>query len=492
MATMIQSIAAQSEGDNHKKHIIVPMSRLLDNEDLHPNNRKPWLETRKSLRLSEMQIDDPDAPEEPQIGFRWDSDIKYQSEMRYGRRSKLELLWRLGAIPFDRNLHIKKLSWERQDHLYITSQTYGSASSSSSTKTTRPGFEIANGDFTRGGWVHRLFSGDISQEHSSTQAAELRRVNRMRGIILYLETLDSLVSTRSQSNDELGTIDALRPLWHWDHNTLLTFREAARTASSPDGVRLKDFIKASQAVLSRASRYLSERKASTSSVSAISRDALQLALAGYLTREARYTRTALQVIERLYVSTPHDPSRYTIREIGNLQGYAFPPLAERWLYPEVQTLHLSYECLSYDPSHVLDALSLIKLSRQYENDGGSMRAAVASIDKTLLRHMQVLLYSNEAIAISKSPPSWDAALRYDEAVAAMGAYFRLPTLVTRVRARQAIRHVDPSDTTEEYASSQKDAPTAGQLDAFHRGLANVAFSRAPDAISPFVDYLFQL
>ncbi|KAK9899765.1 hypothetical protein P389DRAFT_156689, partial [Cystobasidium minutum MCA 4210] len=187
MAALVQTMASKAEGQGSKRHVIVPMARLLNNQDVLQDNAAHWLS--KDVRLEDLEIDLADAPEEPQVGFRWDSPVSYQPSMRYGRRSKLELLWRLGAIPFARGLHIKRLPWEKQDHLYITPHSYASAVTASVSQE-QTSYGISDGDFAKAGWVHRLFSGDTSQEHSTKQAAELRRLNRMRGIIAYLEDLD--------------------------------------------------------------------------------------------------------------------------------------------------------------------------------------------------------------------------------------------------------------------------------------------------------------
>ncbi|KNC82041.1 hypothetical protein SARC_05658 [Sphaeroforma arctica JP610] len=67
------------------RYITVPMARLQSND-----------------RLLDADFA-PEATEEPQIIFRHDAKERFNVMMRYGRRPKVELLWRLKvAGPWDR------------------------------------------------------------------------------------------------------------------------------------------------------------------------------------------------------------------------------------------------------------------------------------------------------------------------------------------------------------------------------------------------------
>ncbi|WP_245521437.1 hypothetical protein, partial [Mesorhizobium sp. M3A.F.Ca.ET.175.01.1.1] len=60
------------------RYVVVPMARIVDN----------------ALLLDETLT--PPAQEEPQIIFRNDTTELFDEEYGYGRRPKIEMLWRLG------------------------------------------------------------------------------------------------------------------------------------------------------------------------------------------------------------------------------------------------------------------------------------------------------------------------------------------------------------------------------------------------------------
>ncbi|CAH1760756.1 11313_t:CDS:2 [Entrophospora sp. SA101] len=142
------------------KYFIVPMARLTDNNKILVN---PDVK--------------PETPEEPQIIFRHDSEEKYNENMRYGRRSKLEMLWRLG-VPSPRKLLNKPtVPWESNDAAYL---------------------KITKNKYKPIGWVFRLFSGQASQELNKREAGALRAFNRLLAIQDFLDGIDERIARSAQ------------------------------------------------------------------------------------------------------------------------------------------------------------------------------------------------------------------------------------------------------------------------------------------------------
>ncbi|CAG8506997.1 902_t:CDS:2 [Ambispora leptoticha] len=141
------------EWGDHYKYFIVPMARLLNNTDL--------------LTGSDSR---PITPEEPQIIFRNDAEDSYNPKMRYGRRSKLELLWRLG-VNSPHKFSIKAaVPWERE--------------------TEEIQFSREKDHYKSIGWVFRLFSGQALQEENKKEALSLRVFNRLLAIQNFLDGID--------------------------------------------------------------------------------------------------------------------------------------------------------------------------------------------------------------------------------------------------------------------------------------------------------------
>ncbi|ORX54026.1 hypothetical protein DM01DRAFT_1407542 [Hesseltinella vesiculosa] len=145
------------------KYFTVPMARLLDNSVL--------------LTSSDIR---PKAPEEPQIIFRHDADETYNLDMRYGRRSKLELLWTLGALQ-NRHLNRPTVPWEPVERPYSPDK----------------------GNFRTIGWVFRLFSGNPQQEENKKEASSIRAFNRLLAIQSYLDSLDESIARRDFHQEKM-------------------------------------------------------------------------------------------------------------------------------------------------------------------------------------------------------------------------------------------------------------------------------------------------
>lgn len=461
-------MAVEAEGEGSKKHIIVPMARLLNNQDVLSENVEPWLSSGEALQ--DLEIDLADAPEEPQVGFRWDSLVSYQSSMRYGRRSKLELLWRLGAIPFSRGLHIKRLPWEKQDHLYITPHSYASAVTSS-VQQKQTTFGISDGDFAKAGWVHRLFSGDTSQEHSTTRAAELRRLNRMRGIVAYLETLDIKASLGSSNGSQITLGDRF---WHWNQQTLSGIREEMNGLAR-DAHKVNNITRLASDLQHRLSNKLRWQAATNSGlhVDEITGSALSLALSGYLCKNPHFSDAALKGVMAI-LSTPTVPVYQTTLSLGQLtMGYAFPTLPHI-LSGTQHSISLPYNPFTFEIASLLDAVKLVRLSQPAFIPNVAQQKWLAQMEDVFKQHLRVLLLSDDSLALSKAPRTLELALKYDTAVAALSAHLNLPSLVTRVQTRHSLRYLDPE--TGEPSSS--DISTHPPYETFTTGMKNVALEQS--------------
>ena len=116
-APAFQQIRAAVEQNPYFHYVVVPMARIVDNTRL----------------LDEAFT--PPANEEPQIVFRSDTTELFDENYGYGRRPKIEMLWRLGvAGPWDR---FRDDVWD----------------------FPRPRLAADAGLFQSAGWVARLDSG---------------------------------------------------------------------------------------------------------------------------------------------------------------------------------------------------------------------------------------------------------------------------------------------------------------------------------------------
>ncbi|CAG8502516.1 9268_t:CDS:2 [Dentiscutata erythropus] len=149
-------------GDQYK-YFIVPMARLINNS-----------------RLLDGPDTRPITPEEPQIIFRYDSDKTFNETMRYGRRSKLEMLWRLGVPSTSKSSDRSSYPWEFHDSYKSKSVHYKKI-----------------------GWVFRLFSGQASQELNKKEAGSLRAYNRLLAVQELIDSIDERIARKIQGFDPL-------------------------------------------------------------------------------------------------------------------------------------------------------------------------------------------------------------------------------------------------------------------------------------------------
>lgn len=130
------------------KYLVIPMTRVVNNQDLLRQNFEPY------------------PVEEPQIIFRQDAREEFNEMLRYGHYSKIELLWRI-RVPG----YWDAWQWDPWDNLDWQESPEA-------------------GKFKSVGWVARLFSGVKECEQDAKNRAQLRR----QGIRNFLDNLD----------DELG------------------------------------------------------------------------------------------------------------------------------------------------------------------------------------------------------------------------------------------------------------------------------------------------
>ena len=142
-------------------HFVVPMARMLSNEDLLSNATPP------------------EPVEEPQLIFRRDSQETFNADFCYGRRPKVELFWRLG-IP-------GKWDGWRDD-------PWDQPRQPESPEAYR---------FGMAGWVARLYSGMGNLEQNTTESFKNRGRVRQDAIITTLRYLDRRLKAQSANAQAL-------------------------------------------------------------------------------------------------------------------------------------------------------------------------------------------------------------------------------------------------------------------------------------------------
>lgn len=143
------------EHGHRTKYFVVPMIRLQSNDELFDPNFEPG------------------TPEEPQIVFRFDAKERFNPNMRYGRRPKVELLWRLQVPgPWDK--------WPQSIGVWEK-------------KEWTPSDDVKGpGDVPSISWIPRLYSGQGNLEKAGTIVN--RGLSRSQGVEALLTKLDAAVS----------------------------------------------------------------------------------------------------------------------------------------------------------------------------------------------------------------------------------------------------------------------------------------------------------
>ncbi|KAM0793454.1 hypothetical protein ACM66B_000897 [Microbotryomycetes sp. NB124-2] len=496
MHSIIRTLSISGEGPYASRYLIIPMARLLNNNDVKANNSISLLPRDHSHEGGSAEADAeanhrtasaPETPEEPQIGFRYDSTEDFQEAMRYGRRSKLELLWRLGAIPYSRGLDRRTMPWEFADRHHVTADSWGSIPGAQGTPTNSPvhqphyvGGIDDNGEpnphrgplaFAKAGWVHRLFSGHASQERKDTQAVTLRNVNRIKGIIDFLEKLDDRVARGlegclSHEEDAEDCGFSADRLWNFDMESLAYFKVQLRAGESEAVKRVDQFEKLIQPglrLLIKASKggwRLNDLDATWSGL-----QGLQLAMAAYLTGNSTYSELATDMIANRFVkqiplyyrASPKasvlqdvdELAEHIVSENGN--GYVFPPpLPENGQTPvswnsamgqrvsAADVPQLPFEPVQFDPTYLLDAVRLLTDPDTPQHDA-TFAASRKALRPMFVAHLNYLLYHPVAIGLCRHPESPEDGAHYDSKLAALAAYLDDTRLLSRIANRARLR-----------------------------------------------------
>ncbi|CEQ38852.1 SPOSA6832_00330 [Sporobolomyces salmonicolor] len=514
MYSIVKTLSIAGEGPAASRYLVIPMARLLNNDDVRKNNSVSLVpldavEEGASAAL-ESEIHHrpkaaPETPEEPQIGFRYDSTESFQEAMRYGRRSKLELLWRLGAIPYSRALDRRTLPWEVTDRAHITATTWGSIPGAESEHTKDSIIHHPHGDFdpdvspnpergalafVKAGWVYRLFSGHKSQEEHNSEAVTLRNMNRIRGIVAFLERLDEKVArgqegcTRDENPSNCG-FKADR-LWNFDQFAVERLRQKYKLHRRDALEKVDRYEGLIRPVYSSVVKLLKDGDALRSSdAQGAATNSTLLAMAAYLTGNFSYSAAAADLIGQRFVrQTPlfyrQFDQRQQLRRFQDLPdnlkadhatpGYTFPPFpadpgqASTWsaefarMMLEPSAPPLAFDPLSFDvrpllfsgsfttaltsfgfqPILLLDAVRLLNSpnSPRPELSTAASRKAVTPV---VASHLSWLLYAPAAVEFSRDPPSAEDGAYYDAKVAALAAYLDDARLLGRVANRARLR-----------------------------------------------------
>ncbi|KAM0755479.1 hypothetical protein T439DRAFT_375834 [Meredithblackwellia eburnea MCA 4105] len=499
MHSITRTLSIAGEGEKASRYVIIPMHRLLSNEAVLSNNTITLVPRHEPHDGTSSPADDatkfyspkdaPETPEEPQIGFRYDSTETYQEAMRYGRRSKLELLWRLGAIPYARALDRRTLPWEQSDRDHVTADSWGSIPGVEGTDNTLP-YHQPHGDvlyspvanpprgalaFAKAGWVYRLCSGNPLQEEHNQEAIALRSVNRIKGIVAFLERLDEHVARGFAGG--CATDAALcgfrsHRLWSFDTDDVERMRQKFK-AGIPDAVnRVEHFQTMVEGAHHAVSRALTTPyELSTTDANVAANNATMLAMAGFLTGNSSYSSLAADLITSRFVrqvpmfyrvvdqreqlkkyKSGQGPPPVDITQFDG-PGYAFPaPPTEdnedlSWSAAMVQHLSgaplpkMPFEPLEFDPILLMDAVRLLSSPNSPKMPKSSFaqpegRKAVNSIFTTQLSY---LLFNPTATDFSANPPSAEAGAHFDAKVAALAAFIDDARLFIRVANRGRLR-----------------------------------------------------
>ncbi|GAA5891100.1 hypothetical protein JCM6882_006419 [Rhodosporidiobolus microsporus] len=499
MHSIVRTLSITGEGAAASRYVIIPMARLLDNTHVRQNNSVSLVpldgveEGVSAIVESEIHHRPqhaPETPEEPQIGFRYDSTETFQEAMRYGRRSKLEFLWRLGAIPYSRGLDRRTLPWEVTDRAHITSKTWGSIPGVEGAETKDSIVHQPHGEsdpygeanpergplaYVKAGWVYRLFSGHKGQEEHTTEAVTLRNTNRIRGIVAFLERLDERVARGEhgcfgeEENPHLCGFNQER-MWNFDQHSVERLRQKYK-AGRRDAVEKVERYEALIAGTTRSLAKTLQNPAELVNLDAqkAATSATLFAMAAYLTGNSTYTSIAANLIgERFVKRTPMfwrqaDHSDQLLRTIGDeegdqppaddgkdVSGYAFPPFprdpdqASTWSadlgskLAEADAPALPFDALTFDPLLLLDAIRL--LNHPSSPGGDAVKyASRKAVTPMLNSHLSWLLFAPQALELSRQPPSAEEGAFYDTKIAALAAFLDDARLLGRVANRARLR-----------------------------------------------------
>lgn len=176
--------------ENVHKYMITPMARALSAD----------------LNSTQIRGMEESANEEPQIIFHRDSEMKFDDKFYYAQLPKAELLQRL-RVPGP------WMSWS-QNFIGIDCPR---------------GAERGPKDNARlnVGWTVRLFSGYSNQEKSGKKGSNKRGLERMKGVLRFLFSIDAKHSDMQQEKltvYNLLELQKQRKLFHQNNSSVLTAR----------------------------------------------------------------------------------------------------------------------------------------------------------------------------------------------------------------------------------------------------------------------------
>ncbi|KAG1458596.1 hypothetical protein G6F56_006361 [Rhizopus delemar] len=301
------------------KYFVVPMTRLLNNSVLLNN-------------LDER----PKAPEEPQIIFRYDAKEDYNLNMRYGRRSKLELLWRLGALE-NRQLNRPTVPWE---------------------SVGRP-YSDEKGQFKNIGWVFRLFSGNPQQEENKKEASSIRALSRLTAIQSTLDNLDESLARRQFRHEDLflyseTEMNEMR-YEYWSKNPQVT-AVVERLERRADKI-LKGIHEGLRPSTTQEGVFESIPEKDT--LGSLSQNVTVLTLANYFLGTESYGSGAASLVRMHLLNEYEQDRQHDLLEFLSDQGYAFPGHRSIPKYNRQRILNTS-DLSKTDLSSLLDCLRLLR------------------------------------------------------------------------------------------------------------------------------------
>ncbi|TRC98933.1 alginate lyase family protein [Mesorhizobium sp. WSM4303] len=262
-----RQIRGAIEARPYLPYVIVPMARIVENSGLLDENFEP------------------PAREEPQIIFRTDTTELFDENYAYGRRPKVEMLWRLGVPgPWDR---FRDDPWD----------------------FPRPSLAPDAGLFQNAGWVARLDSG---RAH-----LEIGRV----GFVARWSSRDEAIV------DMIDRCDALATAARLDPSRLVFYDDAVLAAVSQDNdVEVRRHLEtAAEQALARAPAADLHRAGDPARLRHVLHDATVLALAAAVLGEQRFAAHAAQWIRTCFIDpdTRMNPSRAKqgVFELGDLHFF---------------------------------------------------------------------------------------------------------------------------------------------------------------------------
>src|SRR5690606_24902035 len=220
------------------RYFVVPMARMQSNQQLIEGGAVP------------------EAVEEPQVIFRSDAGERFDPGFCYGRRPKVELLWRLGvpgpwdAYPDD--------PWD----------------------PPRPPVSADAAAVGKAGWVARLSSGMHTLEANTGHAPLHRGLARSGAILATLRQLDARLAAADS-----GQAASLRP---W-----VLREEVAAQGSPPLGTVVEALLRAADQVVA------DPDSLADASLQRAFDESLVLALAWSFTADDRYGRRASAILGRV-------------------------------------------------------------------------------------------------------------------------------------------------------------------------------------------------